>query len=293
MQTVFGSEDAAALKSPLRYPGGKTRVAKQLLAYAPEHEQYREIFAGGAALFFRKAKSKDSWINDRHPGLYAFYIALRDHFASFSAMCRKQNGKLRDIFDCWVARRDLMDAKGDDDLVERAVQFYFINRTVWGGRVVYDPDRKSRLYFSNPEGWRNLDNKLEQLKRISQKLQSVRITCLSFEQCMDDLSEDTFVYCDPPYIRDTYCHASDKLYDKSFNEQHHSLLAQSLGRTPAKIMVSYDDCPQARQLYDASKWRFIELKWKYCGRYAVTKEEKANGTKERKVEGRELLILNY
>ncbi len=283
----------AGLRSPLRYPGGKIRVAAQLLTYAPDHDEYREVFAGGAALFFRKSNAGRNWINDSHPGLYALYVTLRDNFRSFASLCRKQTGPLRDVFDYWANRRDLMNGEGDENLVERAVQFYFINRTVWGGRVVYDPSRKSRLYFSNPPGWNNLERKLGHLERVSEKLAGVKITCESFEKCLGRLSERAFVYCDPPYMRDTYCHPTDKLYDKSFNEAHHRSLSQLLGRTRAKVMISYDDCPQARELYGDAKWRFVELQWKYCGRHAVTKENKANGIKERKVSGRELLILNY
>lgn len=37
----------------------------------------------------------------------------------------------------------------------------------------------------------------------------------------------------------------------------------------------------------------IALAWKYCGRYAKSDEDRAAGRKERKVTGRELLILNY
>jgi hypothetical protein len=57
-------------------------------------------------------------------------------------------------------------------------------------------------------------------------------------------------------------------------------------------MVSYDACPEVRALYAARPWRIIELQWKYCGRYAVSQEQKAARQKERKVTGTELLILN-
>jgi len=134
---------------------------------------------------------------------------------------------------------------------------------------------------------------LKLLEQVSQKLQGVKITCHSFEKCLSGAREDTFIYCDPPYIRDTDCHPTDKLYDKSFGAKSHRRLAELLHRTPAKVMVSYDDCPEARELFGDSNWRFVELQWKYCGRYAVTKEAKANGIKERKVVGNELLILNY
>ena len=289
------------LPSPLRYPGGKARVAKRLLAYAPVHREYREPFAGGAALFFRKPKAKRNWLNDLHPGLYAFYVTLQDNFPAFAQLCREQQGSRRKLFDYWVSRRDLMELRGEEGLLERAVQFYFINRTVWGGRVVYDPSRKSRLYFSNPQGWDNLEKKLQLLGQVSQKLEGVRITGLDFEECLSGADEETLIYCDPPYIRDTNSQPTDKLYDKSFGPESHRRLAELLRHTPAKVMLSYDDCPEARRLFQdghrfdrlTASWRFLELQWKYCGRHAMTKEAKATGSKEKKVLGRELLILNY
>ena len=280
------------LRSPLRYPGGKTRVAKLFAPYFPAHTDYREIFAGGAAIFFFKPKAEKNWINDLHPGLYALWAAARDHFGEFAAMCREQTGERRALFNYWAFERtDLMTARGTDHLLERAVQYYYLNRTVWGGRVVFDPKRKSRLYFSNPEGWGNLEKKLAHLRQISAKLRRVKITCRDYEKCLRGATDDTFIYADPPYYRESTGHATDKLYDKSFAEDCHRRLAEALRDCPAKVMVSYDDCPEVRALYRG--WRIEEMEWKYCGRYAVTKEAKAAGRKEKKVAGRELLILNY
>ena len=282
----------APLRSPLRYPGGKTRVAKLFTPFFPGHAAYREIFAGGAAIFFHKPRAKKNWINDLHPGLYAFYVALRDHFDEFAKLCKQQDGGRRARFNYWaVERRDLMDATGSDRLLERAIQFYYLNRTVWGGRVVFDPRRKSRLYFSNPDGWNNLEKKLAHLEQISDRLQGVRITCQGYEKCLARATPDTFIYADPPYYRESTGHITDKLYDKSFGVECHRKLADALEATPAKVMVSYDDCPEVRKLYQG--WRIEELQWKYCGTHAVTKDAKANGVKEKKVTGRELLILNY
>lgn len=281
------------LRSPLRYPGGKARAVKLLLPYVPPHSEYREVFAGGASLFFRKPRVKNNWLNDIHPGLYAFYIALRDYYDDFAEICREQKGNLRKLFDYWASRTDLMELDGDDSVVERAVQFYFINRTVWSGRVIYDPKRKSRLYFSNPGGWLNLEKKLRHLRLISRKLQGVKITCLPFEECLNGARKETFIYCDPPYIRDTTCALTDRLYDREFPHSAHDRLARLLERTRAKVMLSYDDCRETRSLYSSENWRFVPLEWKYCGRYAMTRENKLKGMKERKVTGKELLIMNY
>lgn len=285
--------DHTPLKSPLRYPGGKSRVAKIFLPYCPDHAEYREVFLGGGAVFFHKPKAPANWLNDLHPGLYAFWVALRDHYEPFAALCRQQTGDLREAFDYWTERRELMMATGDDSLVERAVQYFFINRTVWSGRVVYDPTRRSRLYFSNPQGWGDLEKRLARVQKVSQKLQGVRITCLPFEYCLDEAAQDGFIYCDPPYMRDSLCARTDKLYDKEFPLEAHHLLARLLSKCKAKVMVSYDDCEETRALYAAKRWRIVELQWKYSGRYAVTKEDKEQNVKEKKVTGNELLIMNY
>ena len=244
-------------------------------------------------MFFHKARSASDWLNDLHPGLYAFYVALRDRYDEFAALCRQQQGDLRDLFNCWAGRRDLMVATGDNSLVERAFQYFYINRTVWTGRVIYDPTRRSRLYFSNPQGWSNLEKRLAHLLKISQKLQGAKVTCLPFEHCLDDTSAETFIYCDPPYVRDSVCARTDKLYDKEFPLEAHQLLAKLLSKSKAKVMISYDDCPETRALYNAKKWRIEELQWKYCGRYAMTDENKRRNIKEKKVTGSELLIMNY
>jgi len=289
-------DPAEPLVSPLRYPGGKSRVARRLLPFTPEHHtEYREPFVGGGAIFFRKPKARRNWINDLHPGLYALWRALRDHFDEFARLCEAQDTiDLRATFNYWINRFDLMKATGDDHLVERAVQYYFINRTVWTGRVVFDPARRSRLYFSNPGGWANLDRKLRHLRACADKLRRVRITCKPFEKCFDEVTPDTFIYADPPYYRDSLDTPTSKLYEGHFAIEQHILLRDLLARCPARVMVSYDDRPEVRELYsDTKKWTIMELRWKYCGRYAKTKEQRARNEKEKKVTGRELLILNY
>jgi len=281
------------LRSPLRYPGGKARVVKTFAQYVPEHTEYREIFVGGGSFFFYKPKARKNWLNDLHPGLYAFYVALRDRYSEFAALCREQRGDLRERFNYWANRRDLMIASGDEALVERAVQFFFLNRTVWSGRVIYDPARTSRLYFSHPDGWSNLDKRLANLKMIAEKLRGVKITCLPFERCLKGASAETFIYSDPPYMRDSLCSRTDRLYDGHFPVELHQLHAWLVSRSKAKIMISYDDCPEVRALYQAKPWRIVELKWRYCGRYAMPKDDKAKGIREQKVLGNELLIMNY
>ena len=40
------------VKSPLRYPGGKSKAIKQIFSYVPKFKEFREPFLGGGSVFF-------------------------------------------------------------------------------------------------------------------------------------------------------------------------------------------------------------------------------------------------
>ena len=66
------------LRPPLRWFGGKQRLAGKLLTLIPPHTTYVEVFAGGAALFFAKEVSQLEVINDLDSGIVNLYRVLRD-----------------------------------------------------------------------------------------------------------------------------------------------------------------------------------------------------------------------
>lgn len=47
-------------KTPLRYPGGKTRAAEMLTSSAPYFEEYREPFIGGGSVFIKMKQKKSN-----------------------------------------------------------------------------------------------------------------------------------------------------------------------------------------------------------------------------------------
>jgi DNA adenine methylase len=55
------------IKSPLRYPGGKSKAIVQIINYLPEHfTEYREPFVVGSLfVYLKQQKPKlECWIND-------------------------------------------------------------------------------------------------------------------------------------------------------------------------------------------------------------------------------------
>ena len=74
-----------SLKTPLRYPGGKSRALTKLFQYFPDlkgYKEYREPFLGGGSVALEITKrypGLDIWVNDLYEPLYNFWRELQDH----------------------------------------------------------------------------------------------------------------------------------------------------------------------------------------------------------------------
>jgi site-specific DNA-adenine methylase len=195
-------------KSLFRYPGGKSKksILDKLWAKAPkEFSEYREPFVGGGGLFFDipSTKCKKRWINDIDSNLIAVYDAFRNRPEAFISLCKAiepqkagetltsskpggkeiYNARLKEVFDKFVADKDM----------DRALRYFFLNRTNWGGRVDYD--RPSRLYYSNPQGWNIV--KGDTLEKAAKHIKGARITNHCASILLKEPGKDVFIYCFP------------------------------------------------------------------------------------------------
>ena len=72
-----------SLKTPLRYPGGKSRAVVKLLQYLPDLTQvkeFREPFLGGGSVSLEITKRYphiEIWVNDLYWPLYNFWCELQ------------------------------------------------------------------------------------------------------------------------------------------------------------------------------------------------------------------------
>ena len=72
-----------SLKTPLRYPGGKSRATKKMAQYFPDFRDYtefRESFLGGGsvALYITQMHPHlEIWVNDLYEPLYTFWKQLQ------------------------------------------------------------------------------------------------------------------------------------------------------------------------------------------------------------------------
>ena len=284
---------ASGVRSPFRYPGGKSkrRVADWVISYCPRGiKEYREPFVGGGGVFFglHADRFDKRWINDLHTGLMSVYEALRDRPEEFIASCRSieparegeeqtgsgprggkpVNKRLREKFDYFKL----------NTTCDQALRYYFVHRTVYGGRVNYA--LPSRLYFSNPAGWNIVET--DALENAAKHLAGVRVTCSSYERLLTEKGDHAFAYLDPPYVlSDNLCKTS-QLYQHCFTRDDHIAFAEACRATDHRLAISYGDDPDGfvRSLFEG--FHIEEAEWAYCG-----------SARKDKTIGKELLIMNY
>jgi DNA adenine methylase len=72
------SAEPTATRPPLRYHGGKWRLAPWIIGHLPPHRIYVEPFMGGCSVLLRKPRSYAEVLNDRYGEVVNFFRVLRD-----------------------------------------------------------------------------------------------------------------------------------------------------------------------------------------------------------------------
>ncbi|MGE6666471.1 DNA adenine methylase [Paenibacillus xylanexedens] len=257
-------------KSPLRFPGSKSKVLKKFETYLNiEHSEYREPFVGGGAIFFgKKQLVENSWLNDKDINIESFLLSVRDNPIQLCEMI----WNIQPTLELWHYYRS---QELSESRLIRAFRFLFFNRTNYSG-----------IYNANPIGglkqlsaWK-IDcrwSKEMLCKRIiecSNRLQKTLITSIDYSEVITAPGNNVLLMLDPPY----YVKGS-KLYPVSMTPEEHRYLAYLLQNTEHKFFLTIDDCPEVRELYS---WANIIPETWY---YTVNSKKKDN-------KGKELFITN-
>ncbi len=131
------------IRSPLRYPGGKSRAVDRIASLIPSFEEYREPFVGGGSVFFylkQKFPAKKFWINDKYAELANFWFQMQNNSkAVVEQVCKWRN----EFPDGKMLRRFLQENNFDE--TKRAAAFFIFNRITFSGTT---PDLNLRQSMS-------------------------------------------------------------------------------------------------------------------------------------------------
>lgn len=247
-------------------------MIKYLLKLIPPHRVYVEPFAGGAKLLFAKPPSKVEVINDVYEDLINFYRVLRDpeKSAELKRLLQLTPYARKEFYFC----RDYLHENGISD-VERARRFFVMVRQSFSG------DLKTWGYGINrarPNPFTFM-KVVDDFDHFSKRLRHVYIECDDFEKIFQRYdSEETFFYCDPPYvIKTTYRSPPYPI----MSDGDHRRLVKILLSVKGKVLLS----GFPHKIYEPlNSWHKIRIKT-----YASVKKVK----KARRTRYYEWLWLNY
>jgi DNA adenine methylase len=266
-----------SIKSPLRYPGGKSRALEQIEQHIPlSFDEFREPFVGGGTVFIwirQKFPLAKVWINDLNFDLFCFWKEAKQNLHRLiSEVKRVKENELDGKALFLKMREDRTQSLSDFD---RAVRFFVMNRITFSGTV--DSGGFSETAFHR----RFTHTSIERLSRLKSILDGVRITHLDYKNVLNEEANNTFIFLDPPYLGAT----ESRLYGKNGNLHlgfDHTEFAEQMQKCQHKWLITYDDSPTIRERFSFAHLREWELQYG-MNNYKQDKAEK----------GKELFISNY
>ena len=267
------------LKTPLRYPGGKSRAITKISEFFPDlskYNQFREPFVGGGSVALWVTKTYPDlpiWVNDLYEPLYNFWACLQlagDVMQEKLTKIKKDNPDPDKAKELFIESKDIL-SKGTD--VDRAVAFYTINKCSFSGLG-------ENSSFSRQASDSNFSmNGIEKLTGYMQLIKHWKITNLSYEELLH--GEGSFVYLDPPYEIGSNLYGKKGGMHKYF---HHTRFSQACSSAKHTMLVSYNSSNLNKRRF--SEWNAAEYDHTY------TMRSTGDYIKEQK-KRKELVLTNY
>jgi DNA adenine methylase len=246
--------------SPLRYPGGKWRLAPFLTRVITLNKltqcEYVEPYAGGASLalslLFIGAVT-EIHLNDLDPAVHAFWHSLLNHNRDFRRLLQSTR-----ITPAEWERQKAIYSKGlAAGKIALGFAFFFLNRTNHSGILnggMIGGKAQSGLWKINARfNLAELQRRIERIGKFRNRIH------LYHEDAIDFLrhhrwSRKTLKYLDPPYYG-----AGTRLYLNSYKPRDHAAVSQYITRLESPWIVSYDDVIHIRRLYGEVRSRRMNL----------------------------------
>lgn len=260
------------MPSIIRYPGSKAKLTPMIRQFMPEWmigsvwnppegawfvEPFFGSGAAGLQLLEHVHSSIGVWINDIDYPMYALWHSVM-HETRALVMYVREFQPTKEAFyrlkDC--------DGQRSECIARDAFQKIALHRmSVSGfGAKSGGPIGGKKQGGAYTVGCRWTPASIEQAiynaKETLMRFGEVRITNLHFRDVLKNVTESSVVYLDPPYYV-----KGGQLYAHNMTHDEHAELATLLRATRADWRLSYDDCPEIRELYSWAGFRELEIRY--------------------------------
>ncbi len=221
------------INSFMAWVGGKKALRDEILARFPRnYKRYIEVFGGAGWVLFHKPPGNDFEVfNDFNGNLVNLYRCVREQPEALRDELRYMLNSRLDF----EYMKGMLHSQAMLPDVRRAAYYYALIR--------YSYAAGTSTFGSQPHAMWNNFPLIESAAGRLQKVVIENKDCVKLIRQYD--RPESFFYCDPPYYN------ADQYYEAvSTNGFDHAGLADALLGIKGKFLLSYNDCPEIRALYD-------------------------------------------
>lgn len=230
-------------RSPLRYPGGKTRGVEFITQFFPKNldKLLSPFFGGGSIELSIAAKGTVVYGYDIFSPLVEFWQCLLTQPNELADQVEQHYPLLKEKFYELQATQTNFKTK-----LERAAVYYVLNRCSFSGATLSGG--------MSPEHPRFTLTSIERLKNYFNP--NIKVQKADFKISLEK-HPFTFAYLDPPYLIKSSLYGKNGNAHKDFD---HEQLASIL-KNREHWILSYNDCEEIRTLYEG--FHILTPNWKY------------------------------
>lgn len=260
-------------KSPLRYPGGKQKLAPFVSEIIRENGllggHYAEPYAGGAGVaveLLLKGDVTAIHLNDSCSAVHAFWKSiLRDT----DAFCRRISRASLTVSE-WRRQKAILENRDEHETLDVGFSLFYLNRVnrsgiLSGGLIgglTQDGEWRMDARFPRAELVRRIEN-------IARKRKAIHLRNWDAERFIQDyiprLPKNSLIYCDPPYFE-----KADRLYLNHYQPEDHRRIAKVIQKMKHPWMVSYDSAPEILECYSRRRAFLYGLQYNASKAYVGT-----------------------
>lgn len=240
-------------KTPLRYPGGKQKLAPFIVELMEKNEliggHYAEAYAGGAGVAMELllgGKASHVHLNDSCEAVFSFWRSILSSTEEFCRRISRASLTVRE----WKRQREVVRHPEQFEELDRGFSVFYLNRCNRSGIL-----SGGLIGGLRQEGEWKMDARFprnELIRRIEAiALRKKAITLRNWDaerfirEHVPKLPFNALVYCDPPYFR-----KADRLYLNHYASDDHARIARVIQlEINRPWVVSYDGAPEIMECY--------------------------------------------
>lgn len=269
--------------SPLRYPGGKNKLAKFIAKICVDNQingHYVEPYAGGASValyLLLKNKVTEITINDFDRSIYAFWHSVLNNTKKLCDLIESTEINIEN----WQKAKEIQKNKSQAKLLDLGFSTFFLNRTNISGiinaGVIGGIEQKGKYKMDCRFNKQDLIKRIKEIAKYKKQINLYNLDALELIKKIQAESNNnrTIFYFDPPY----YLKGSS-LYMNHYKDDQHKEVSDAIKKIKnINWIVSYDNTPEIEKLY---KWVSKKFTKKYSFNHSAYKAR----------EGKEILFFS-